>query len=234
MKGQKLVADVYNAVRSNPDLWQTTLLVVVYDEHGGFYDHVEPPAATPPDDATEEYTFDRLGVRVPAVLISPHLRRGVVKTQLEHVSLLRLFMERWGVASLGRRTMGPDVLGDSLPWAPALRTDTIPFIRVPNSDLISKRPDWEYEDVTKHHEGLHLVADVLNATDDAIEGAVADAAHAAAKDERPLARLRAAMGDRLIAMGRALRRPLEKAAEARIDKSARAVWNIVNDKVRPS
>jgi phospholipase C len=49
MKAQKLVADVYTAIRSNAQLWESTLLVVVYDEHGGFYDHVSPPSAIPPD-----------------------------------------------------------------------------------------------------------------------------------------------------------------------------------------
>jgi phospholipase C len=49
MKAQKLIADVYNALRANPELWRSTLLIVVYDEHGGFYDHVVPPKAVPPD-----------------------------------------------------------------------------------------------------------------------------------------------------------------------------------------
>jgi phospholipase C len=60
MKAQKLLADVYNAIRSNESLWNNTLLVVVYDEHGGFYDHIEPPRAVPPDNHQAEYTFDRL------------------------------------------------------------------------------------------------------------------------------------------------------------------------------
>src|SRR5581483_3675839 len=66
MKAEKLIADVYNALRSSPDLWASTLLIVVYDEHGGFFDHVSPPAAVAPDEKTKEFPFDRLGVRVPA------------------------------------------------------------------------------------------------------------------------------------------------------------------------
>ena len=53
MKGEKFIADVYNAIRSNPDLWNSTLLVVSFDEHGGFYDHVTPPGAVAPDDHQE-------------------------------------------------------------------------------------------------------------------------------------------------------------------------------------
>jgi phospholipase C len=48
MRSQKLIADVYNALRANDPLWKSTLLIVFYDEHGGFFDHIEPPAATPP------------------------------------------------------------------------------------------------------------------------------------------------------------------------------------------
>src|SRR5262245_21159841 len=49
-----------------PSLWRSTLLVIFYDEHGGFYDHVVPPKAVPPDDNHAEYGFDQLGVRGPA------------------------------------------------------------------------------------------------------------------------------------------------------------------------
>jgi phospholipase C len=230
MKAQKLVADVYNAIRSNPDLWSTTLLAVVYDEHGGFYDHVEPPAAIPPDGHTEEYTFDRLGVRVPALLISPHLRAGVVNTQLEHTSLLRYLIGKWGLDPLGARTTGKDnPLGTALPWAPSFRQDTIPFVRVPGSQLVPEQPDWERQDVGVHHRGLHLVADTLNLPDELTEAAVAEVAGAADVFERGLPRLGATIGDGLIAMGRALRRPLEEAQKGRIDRTSRAVAKILKE-----
>ena len=223
MKAQKLIADVYNAIRSNPALWATTLLVVVYDEHGGFYDHVEPPAAEPPDDHTEEFGFDRLGVRVPALLVSPHLRQAVVKAKLEHTSLLRYLIGKWNLEPLGRRTLGEDALGRSLPWAPMARTDTVPFIRVPGSELIAEHPDWERQDVSTHHEALHLMADILDAADHVTEEIVAEAARAANLASQALPTFRAAMGDRLIAMGRALRRPLEESQSQRIDRTSRAV-----------
>ena len=219
MKAQKLIADVYNAIRSNPDLWATTLLAVVYDEHGGFYDHVEPPSAIPPDSHTEEYTFDRLGVRVPAVLVSPHLSRGVVSTPLEHTSFLRYLMDKWTLDPLGARTTDPDTLGPSLPWAPAMRTDTIPFIRIPYSDLIPAEPDWERQDVRQHQEGLHLLAEALQAGPVTEQGTIA-AARAIEARESSWARARATMGDRLIEMGRALRRPLELEEKARIARTS--------------
>src|SRR5262249_48321692 len=104
MKGEKLIADIYNALRSNPDLWNSTLFVVYFDEHGGFYDHVVPPAAVAPDDHQCEYTFDQLGVRVPALLISPWVSRGVEHTQFDHTSLLKYLTDKWNLGPLGRRT----------------------------------------------------------------------------------------------------------------------------------
>lgn len=86
--GDKLVADVYEAVRSGPK-WNSTLLLVVYDEHGGFPDSVKPPATGVPspdgivaDDVQPPFDFDRLGVRVPAIAVSPLIRRNTVVSSL--------------------------------------------------------------------------------------------------------------------------------------------------------
>jgi phospholipase C len=74
--GEKLIADVYNAVRSSP-CWKKTLLVITYDEHGGCYDHMPPPDALPPDNHQPDgFAFDTYGVRVPAVIISPFIPPG--------------------------------------------------------------------------------------------------------------------------------------------------------------
>ena len=59
MKAQKLIADVYNALRSNEKLFMSTLLIIYYDEHGGFYDHVAPPNAVAPDDFKDQFLFKR-------------------------------------------------------------------------------------------------------------------------------------------------------------------------------
>ena len=88
--GEAFIADVYERIRSNQELWLNTLLLIVYDEHGGTYDHVEPPAIPPHGytDATTGFRFDRLGVRVPAVLISPWIPAGtVIKDMFEHASI---------------------------------------------------------------------------------------------------------------------------------------------------
>ena len=102
-EGQQLVARVYNAIRANQALWESTLLVITYDEHGGFYDHRSPPAATPPDARKNEYTFDRYGVRVPCALISPWIKQQIVNTTFDHTSLLRYLQVKWGLGSMGSR-----------------------------------------------------------------------------------------------------------------------------------
>ena len=89
--GEELIARVYHALRNSP-LWKETLLVVTYDEHGGLYDHVAPPddvrAPGGKSDAVSGFDFTRLGVRVPAILISPYIEPGtIVHTRFEHASL---------------------------------------------------------------------------------------------------------------------------------------------------
>jgi phospholipase C len=75
---EQLVADVYNAVRGGPG-WEQTLLVVTFDEHGGCYDHVPPPAAVPTGRSNRAgFAFDRYGPRVPAVIVSPYVPAGSV------------------------------------------------------------------------------------------------------------------------------------------------------------
>jgi phospholipase C len=98
--GEAFIGSVYMAIRKNPDLWKSTLLLVVYDEHGGIYDHVPPPACTPdaPYVASAEATgtgapfaFDRLGVRVPAIAISPWIPKGTVIAGPEDAAKGRVF-----------------------------------------------------------------------------------------------------------------------------------------------
>nr|GMD34868.1 non-specific phospholipase C3-like [Ipomoea batatas] len=82
-EGQRFVKEVYEALRSSPQ-WNEILFVIIYDEHGGFYDHVPPPVAgvpSPDDNVGPEpyrFKFDRLGIRVPAILISPWIEPGTV------------------------------------------------------------------------------------------------------------------------------------------------------------
>jgi phospholipase C len=101
--GQAFVSLIYNMLAAHPKVWEKTLFIVTYDEHGSFYDHVVPPGP----DATyngkpmsqtfdEDPNFRRLGVRVPGIIIGPHARKGYVsRVPYEHCSILRTATDRW-------------------------------------------------------------------------------------------------------------------------------------------
>jgi phospholipase C len=118
--GEQLILDTYRAVRDGPD-WDNTLLIITYDEHGGCYDHVPPPwGATAPDDSAGEFgfDFDRFGVRVPTVIVSPLIAAGTVFrvpdtfTPLDHTSILATIEHRWDLPPLTRRdAAAPDIAG---------------------------------------------------------------------------------------------------------------------------
>lgn len=80
--GQRLVKEVYEALRSSPQ-WNESLLIVTYDEHGGFYDHVQTPCVgVPSPDGIKGpepsfFEFDRLGVRIPTIMVSPWIKKGI-------------------------------------------------------------------------------------------------------------------------------------------------------------
>lgn len=94
-EGETLIAEVYSAIRNSP-LWPVTLLLIVYDEHGGLFDHVPPPTLTPdpdypavPPSINPSFHFNRLGVRVPAVFVSPLIRQGtIINRQFDHCSIV--------------------------------------------------------------------------------------------------------------------------------------------------
>ncbi len=91
--GQALVRDIYETLISNPARWAKTLLIVTYDEHGGFFDHVSPLPITT---KIRDQTFRTTGPRVPALLVSPHVGRGVVFSEaMDHTAILQLLAERF-------------------------------------------------------------------------------------------------------------------------------------------
>jgi phospholipase C len=124
--GQELAMMVFRALAQSP-CWDRTLLVVTYDEHGGFYDHQPPPRPPEPDPP-----FETLGVRVPAFLVSPFVEPCTVShRQLDHTSITRTILERFGVdGAVGRmaerspRVGEVDHLGYLLTRDPG--TDTAP------------------------------------------------------------------------------------------------------------
>jgi phospholipase C len=89
-EGERFIARVYNAVRTGPG-WLDSILLVTYSNHGGFFDHVPPPATVNPDglvDRATGFDFSQLGVRVPAVVVSPYVPKGtIVHDVFDHSSI---------------------------------------------------------------------------------------------------------------------------------------------------
>jgi phospholipase C len=137
--GDNLIADIYDALRSNSDLWQKTAFIVIYDEHGGFYDHVIAPSNnvpnpdginSPPPGTTASFApvfaFDRLGLRVPAIIASPWVQAGKVdSTQYQHTSVLATLKALFGLPSfLTKRDASANSFDALFSELTAPRTDT--------------------------------------------------------------------------------------------------------------
>jgi phospholipase C len=146
-RGQAFTAEVINAVMAGKG-WPKTLLIWLYDEHGGYFDHVAPPTAVPPDDVPGRNpldhfplrllrftalgrkieqadagpkTYDRLGFRVPAVFVSPYAKPGYVSTETyDHTSVLKFIERKWNLPPLTRRdAQARDFAGDVLDFTGA-------------------------------------------------------------------------------------------------------------------
>ena len=151
--GEKLIADVYNAVR-NSRCWKNTLLIITYDEHGGCYDHVQPPRAVPPDSNVSAFKFNTYGVRVPAVLVSPYIppgskirppqnADGSEPTPFDHTSIIKTLRELF---DLGGQLTARDEAAPSLVGALRLAAPNndgpasiVPTLVKPSPDALSTR-----------------------------------------------------------------------------------------------
>ena len=121
LNGEALLARVYNALRQSP-IWERSLLIVTFDEHGGFYDHIYPPDAEPPDEHQDEYNFNQYGLRVPTILVSPLIPPGVDNTVYDHTSILAYLTKKYGLGSLGARVAHAKTFDTAIGTTP--RTDT--------------------------------------------------------------------------------------------------------------
>ena len=139
--GEQLIHDVYYTLRNGPG-WNQTLLIITYDEHGGCYDHVAPPAnAAPPDNTAGEFGFDfkRFGLRVPTVLISPLIAPGTVfrvpngSTPLDHTSILKTIQQRWNLPPLTARDAAAPGFGAVLTLSTPRSDDPLQGITVPHT-----------------------------------------------------------------------------------------------------
>lgn len=108
--GQLYLALIVESLAQSP-LWERCLLVITYDEHGGFFDHVPPPTLR--DDYADD-GFDQLGFRVPALVVGPWVIQGVDSTVYDNTSVLKYVCERWGIEPWNKRLKATASLGGCL------------------------------------------------------------------------------------------------------------------------
>ncbi|SDC01720.1 Phospholipase C [Raineyella antarctica] len=158
--GEMLIKKTYEALRRSP-IWESSLLVITYDEHGGFYDHVAPPAARPTGyrGRSSGFTFDRLGPRVPAVIVSPLIPKNLIDHHTyEHSSVAATLVRLFGLGEFTPRTATSSDL-KPLARLETPRTDapmTLPepaggstlarVVPTPLQQAQAKRPDRAIED----------------------------------------------------------------------------------------
>lgn len=101
--GPSWVAQVVNAIGNNSSLWKSTAIVVIWDDWGGFYDHVPPP----------QLDYQGLGIRVPMIVVSPYAKKGYVShTRYEFGSILKFVEQNWGLPSIGTTDARATSIGD--------------------------------------------------------------------------------------------------------------------------
>ena len=103
--GERLIKAVYEVIRNSP-VWEKSLLIITWDEHGGFYDHVVPPSAQGTGERGREngFTFEQLGPRVPAVVVSPLISRNLIDHRVyDHTAIPATLRRVFGLRSLEGR-----------------------------------------------------------------------------------------------------------------------------------
>jgi phospholipase C len=136
MMAQALIAAIYNALARSPQ-WKNCMLVITYDEHGGFYDHVSPPTTT--DDTLERFGvvgFQQLGFRVPAMVAGPYAKQGHVSSvQYDHTSALRHLQNAFELEPLNVRVDAATDLTDCIDMDRLSRGEWAPPIELPTINL---------------------------------------------------------------------------------------------------
>lgn len=129
--GQEFVAAVVKALGKSPQ-WDRCLLLITYDEHGGFFDHVPPPTT---DDEYAADGFDQLGFRVPVLAVGPYVKQGVVSTSFDHTSWLKLVCEQHGIEPWTARMKAANSLAAVLDTDRMAARDPLPPPELPAFDF---------------------------------------------------------------------------------------------------
>lgn len=149
--GEHLILNVYQAIRNSP-YWNTSLLIITYDEHGGLYDSVAPRPACPPGDNPKYrynkhgFEFDLYGVRVPAIIVSPRIPSGTVDhTLYDHASILSTLEHLFGLSPLTKRDEAANSVLHLLSLT-SCRTDCPTSLNSPAPLLMAAKPPMTEEE----------------------------------------------------------------------------------------
>jgi phospholipase C len=148
--GEQLISDVYNCLRASK-VWAKSMLIITYDEHGGCFDHVAPPPAVAPEAPVsgQVFGFDRYGVRVPAVIVSPYVKPGTIfgksnAVPYDHTSIIATLRKRFqlGGPLTARDANAPDL--DSVLMLPGptnkgpARLKALPYVPSPKAAAVAQ------------------------------------------------------------------------------------------------
>jgi phospholipase C len=148
-RGERLLKNIYETIRNSPH-WESSMLVIMYDEHGGFYDHEAPPitvapgdSVTDPENSRYHFDFKQLGVRIPALIVSPLIPKGTIDhTVYDHTSVLATVENIFGLQPLTDRDKHANTFKHLFSLA-APRTDAPTLLPEPANSGIHCEDDIE-------------------------------------------------------------------------------------------
>lgn len=158
--GENLLANLYTSLTANKEAWEHTLFIITFDEHGGLFDHIPPPSAISPDDSHQNgFAFDRYGVRIPTLFISPKIQKKTVirssdcTVPFDHTSVLATLLKWKNI--------------DKKDWKLGKRVDAAPTfedvftLKEPRTDSIlisdnTQQPTVEAESTVKMGDQFYL------------------------------------------------------------------------------
>jgi len=164
INGQLLVSAVYNALANSPQ-WKNCMLVVTYDENGGFFDHVSPPTTT--DDTLAKFGvdgFEQMGFRVPTLIAGPYAKQNYVSSVVyDHTSPLKHLQNAFGLESLNVRMDAANDLSDCIDMERLMANKPADPITLPTINL----DDWPMDPNACSHSGGFKYADPISQWADA-------------------------------------------------------------------
>jgi phospholipase C len=177
--GEEVIKEIYESLRASP-IWDDSVFIITYDEHGGFFDHVKPPTNVPNPDgkvATDDpFDFTRLGVRIPTVIVSPFIEKGSVfhappptldennqtSSQYDHTSIISTVVHKLFQPAEGYPA--PEYLTKRDEWAKTFE-DVFKYDTGARKDCVQSLPEvfshkLHFPETLPHSEGRDFLTDL--------------------------------------------------------------------------